>query len=70
MPAKPLTSRTPTAVPLELAGKWVAWTADHARIVAHSDTMQDLWQQVRHQSVADPIFEKIPRSDVRFVGMQ
>jgi hypothetical protein len=70
MPPRIPANRTAAAVPAELSGKWIAWSADHSHIVAHSDMMPDLWRQVRNQRVADPIFEKVPRSDVRFVGMQ
>ena len=69
MPARTPVNLTAAVVPAEFSGKWIAWSADHSHIVAHSDTMPDLWQQVRNQRVADPIFEKVPRSDVRFVGM-
>jgi hypothetical protein len=67
MPIKPVkTSNRP--VPLEYAGKWVAWNSDHSRIVAHSDNMQSLWQMVREQHISDPVFEKVLRADVKFVG--
>ena len=69
MPTKPIDSQSATSVPVEYAGKWVAWNSDHARIVAHSDSMQTLWHLVRSERIPDPIFEKIPRADVRFVGM-
>lgn len=56
------------AVPVELAGKWVAWNAEHTRVVAHAETLQQLWQAVREEKIDDPGFEKVPRADVRFVG--
>jgi len=68
MPTKPLESRSATAVPIEYAGKWIAWSSDHSRIVAHADRLQDVWQIVRKNNVDEPIFEKVPRADVRFVG--
>ncbi len=56
------------AVPVELAGNWVAWNAERARVVAHAETLQQLWQAVREEMFDDPVFEKVPRADVRFVG--
>lgn len=70
MPARPSANRTAAVIPVELSGKWIAWSADHSQIVAHSDTMPGLWQHMRDLRVADPIFEKAPRSDIRFVGIQ
>ena len=58
------------AVPVELAGKWVAWNADHTCVVAHAETLQQLWQAVREEKIDDPVFEKVPQADVRFVGMR
>ncbi|HVW01073.1 MAG TPA: hypothetical protein VHB77_12060 [Planctomycetaceae bacterium] len=68
MPTRPFDSRTSVAPPLELCGKWVAWSSDHSRIVAHANSMQELWQIVRAQGVVDPVFEKVPRAGVRWLG--
>lgn len=59
-----------SAAPIELAGKWVAWNAEHTRVVADAETLPQLWQAVREAKIEDPIFEKVPRADVRFVGMR
>lgn len=68
MPTRIAVSGRPLAVPAELGGKWVAWNAEHTRIVAQAETLQLLWQEVREGQIDDPVFEKIPRADVRFVG--
>jgi hypothetical protein len=68
MPTRIADPCCPKAVPIELAGKWVAWNAEHTRIVAHADTLQLLWQAVRDEQIDDPVFEKVPRADVRFAG--
>ena len=60
----------PDAPPIKYSGKWVAWDAAHSRIVAHASTIQELWVIAAEQKIDDPIFEKIPRCDTRFVGMQ
>ena len=70
MPTRPLVASTRHAVPTEYSRKWVAWTSDHSRIVASANCLSELWQQVRDQRIDDPVFEKIPRSDVRFVGLR
>jgi hypothetical protein len=70
MPRRIADLSCPTAVPVELAGKWVAWNADHTRVVAHAETLQQLWQVVREMQVVDPVLEKVPRADVRFVGVR
>lgn len=68
MPTKPLDPESTKAVPIEYAGKWVAWNADHSRIVACSDSLEEIWQIAKAACIPDPVFEKVPRSDVRFVG--
>jgi hypothetical protein len=70
MPTRPADTRFAKAVPVEFAGKWVAWNAEHARIVAHAESLQQLWRVVREENIQDPVFEKVPRADVRFVGMR
>ena len=68
MPTRRVDQDHPSAVPAELGGKWVAWNSEHTRIVAHAETLQQLWQAIRETQVDDPVFEKVPRADVRFVG--
>lgn len=69
MPTRIADPRQLKAVPVEFAGKWVAWNAEHTRVVAHAETLQQLWQLVRDKQINDPVFEKVPRADVRFVGI-
>jgi len=68
MPTKPINATPTGPVPIEYAGKWVAWNSGHSRIVAHSDSLEELWQAVHDQGISDPVFEKVPRVDIRFVG--
>ncbi|MDA0835212.1 MAG: DUF5678 domain-containing protein [Planctomycetota bacterium] len=70
MPTKPYDPDKTNALPVEYTGKWIAWNSDHTRVVAHADELQELWQMVQHRDIHDPIFEKVPRTDVLFVGMQ
>lgn len=68
MPTRVADARFPKAVAIEFAGKWVAWNAEHTHVVAHAESLQELWQAIREADIADPVFEKVPRADVRFVG--
>lgn len=70
MSAVPLTPRSVPPVPVEYGGKWVAWSADHSRVLAHSERFEELWRLINEQQIPDPVFEKVPRSDVRLVGRQ
>jgi hypothetical protein len=68
MAAKPVHPGGVPPVPIEYSGKWIAWSRDHSQIVACSDRFENLWQFVLDQQIEDPIFEKVPHSDVRLVG--
>jgi hypothetical protein len=57
-------------VPLDLCGKWIAWNAEHTEIVASENSIEQLWQVVHDLKIHDPVFEKVPRADIRFVGMR
>lgn len=70
MPTRPIDARTIPAIPVEFSGKWIAWNSDHSRIVAQADDLQTLWQFVRESNIEDPVFERVPLADVRFVGMR
>lgn len=58
----------PEAVPLELGGKWLAWSADGLRIVAHGDTLDECRAAATTAGEIDPCFEKSPPADVRLLG--
>ena len=68
MPTRIADPGRPSAVPVEMGGKWIAWNAEHTRIVAQAETLQQLWQAVQEKKIDDPVFEKVPQADVRFVG--
>ena len=68
MPTRIADPGRPLAIPIKMGGQWVAWNAEHTRIVAHAETLQELWQAVREMQIDDPVFEKVPRAEVRFVG--
>lgn len=68
MPTRPVEAQAVSAVAAECSGKWVAWTSDHSRIVADGDSISELWRIVHGQRIDDPVFEKVPRSDIRIAG--
>lgn len=70
MPTKPIDPGLPLPVPLEYAGKWVAWNSDHTQIVAAGESIQEVWNIVSERRIVDPVYEKVPRADVRLVGMR
>lgn len=70
MPTRPTDARDQKAVPVEFSGKWVVWNAEHTHIVAHAETLQELWQLASEKQIEDPVFEKVPHADVSFVGMR
>ena len=56
-------------VPLEYAGKWIAWNHEGTRIVASGRTFQETKDAAAETGETDPVFEKAPKADVRFVGI-
>ena len=69
MPAKPVRSVSPNAVPVKYAGKWIVWNSDHSQITGSADTVNDVWRIVREGLFIDPIFEKYRGLTYGFVGM-
>jgi hypothetical protein len=69
MTSEPKSNEVPV-VPIEYAGKWIAWSKDGTRIVASGRTVQEVVDAAAAAGEADPIFNKVPKADVRFVGIQ
>src|SRR5262245_3945873 len=63
MPTKAIEQTSGFAVPIEYAGKWIAWSADHKHILASGTDLPTLWEIVRQRQIVDPIFEKVPRAE-------
>ena len=59
----------PQTVPVELGGKWLAWSADGLRIIAHGDSFSECKEEAKKAGEADPCYEKTPRPDVRIIGV-
>lgn len=56
----------PEPIPLEYAGKWIAWEETGRKIVAAADDLRELDEIVSQEGVADPIFQRVPRG--AFIG--
>jgi Family of unknown function (DUF5678) len=67
MPSEP---STPTiVVPIEYAGKWIAWDKEKTRIVASGATLEDAARAAKAAGETEPSFAKAPRADIRFCGV-
>ena len=55
-------------VPIEFAGKWVAWNADETKIIASGDSYDEAFDAAHAAGECDPVLAKVPRADQRFVG--
>jgi hypothetical protein len=64
------TSTESPIVPIEYAGQWIAWNAAGTQIVASGRTVQEVVQAAAAAGETQPVFAKVPKADVRFVGIQ
>ncbi|MDR3632957.1 MAG: hypothetical protein P4L84_03920 [Isosphaeraceae bacterium] len=48
-------------VPLELAGKWVAWSPDGLRILLSGDTFREVCEEAERLGYKDVVYEGIPK---------
>ncbi len=55
-------------VPIELAGKWVAWSADHKSIISSANSLQEARQKAFDLGEKTPWLDKVPDGVVRFGG--
>jgi hypothetical protein len=56
-------------VPLEYAGKWIAWNHERTRIIASGRTVEEVVKAAADAGETDPMFDKAPKANVRFVGI-
>lgn len=56
------------AVPIEYAGKWIAWSADHMRIVANADHLAELHSYIEKIGEKDVWYDKVPSRTDFFGG--
>lgn len=56
-------------VPLEYAGQWIAWNHERTRIIASGRTIEEVVKAAAEAGESDPMFDKAPKANVRFVGI-
>jgi hypothetical protein len=59
--------RHPT-VPIEYAGKWIAWDHSMTRIVASGATPAEALEAAKKAGETDPVLGKSPPANVRMIG--
>lgn len=55
-------------VPIEYAGKWIAWDSHRTKIVASGLTLVEAKDAANTSGESQPILAKAPRADVRVIG--
>jgi hypothetical protein len=60
--------REPPIVPIEYAGLWIAWDKERSTIVASGKTFAEVRRAAQRAGETEPLFDKVPPVDVRFVG--
>ncbi len=55
-------------VPIEYAGKWIAWDHAMTRIVASGASLVEVLEAAKKADEADPVIDKVPPANVRLIG--
>jgi hypothetical protein len=55
-------------VPIEYAGKWIAWNHDRTRIIASVRGPKVVLEAAKELGESSPILDKVPRADRRLIG--
>jgi hypothetical protein len=55
-------------VPIEYAGKWIAWDHDMSRIVAAGNSLAEVLQSAKKAGESDPVLDKVPPANTRLIG--
>lgn len=55
-------------VPIEYAGKWIAWNADQTKILSSGETIQDARNKAFQAGEKTPWLDKVPHRKIRFGG--
>lgn len=68
MNQKPNEPTTAPIVPAQYAGQWIAWDSTSTRIIGSGKTLEEAAQAAQLAGEEHPVFAKVPKADVRFVG--
>ncbi len=55
-------------VPIEYAGKWIAWNHEMTRIVASANSLMEVLEAAKRAGESDPVLDKVPPANVRLIG--
>ena len=61
-------SRRPQTIPLEFAGRWIAWSPDGMKIVASGGSFEEAEQAAAAAGFAEVAVERVPEGRQRIIG--
>lgn len=67
-PAAMSATQPPPIVPIEYAGKWIAWDFNETKIIASGQTYKATKVAAEATGEARPVLVKAPDANVRFMG--
>lgn len=62
------TDQSPPIVPIEYAGKWIAWDFDETKIIASGRSYEETKKAAEATGEDRPVLVKAPDARVRFIG--
>jgi hypothetical protein len=67
---QPMPDAHPPRVPIEYAGKWIAWNARRTEIIASGTSLVEAKSAAEAAGEPAPILTKAPQLDARFIGVR
>ena len=55
-------------VPIEYAGKWIAWDHAMTRIIASANSLTEVMGAAKKAGESDPVLDKVPPANVHLIG--
>jgi hypothetical protein len=55
-------------VPIEYAGKWIAWNHAISRIIASGSSPAEVLEAAQKAGESNPVLDKVPPANVRLIG--
>jgi hypothetical protein len=59
---KPQAPASAQPVPIEYAGKWIAWDHESTQILGSGRTLSEAAEAAKARGEKDPVLEKVPRA--------
>ncbi len=63
-----MTNKEHPSVPIQYAGKWIAWNHEMTRVVASGATPREVRDAAIKAGEPNPILGKSPQANVRMIG--